>query len=157
VLKTVDIVYFDNKQWVNKTLTAQECEFSYRDSIFKKHTDWIIVRAEFALNVCHVDAGLQLIKESIKKRVKLQPYNIPSGGSIFKNPGVDVFAGELIDKAGLKGTKVGDAEISKKHANFIVNNGAATAKDVLTLISLIQDKIKKEFGVELEKEIIVVK
>jgi UDP-N-acetylmuramate dehydrogenase len=157
VIESVDVLCFEKKQWVDKTMLAHECKFSYRDSIFKKHKDWIIVRAIFPLNACHGNAGLQVIKESINKRIKAQPYNIFSGGSIFKNPGDGVFAGELIDKAGLKGTKIGDAEISTKHGNFIINNGSATAKDVLALISLVQDKIKNEFGVELEKEIIVVK
>lgn len=156
LIKSVDILYFDNNRWTSKTITGRECMFSYRESIFKRHTDWIIVRAVFTLNACHGEAGLQLIKENIDKRIQRQPYNVPSGGSIFKNPGADIFAGELIDKAGLKGVKVGGAEISKKHGNFIINNGSATAKDVSALINLIQKKIKKQFGIELEKEIIFV-
>lgn len=156
LIESVDILYFDNDQWISKTITGRECMFSYRESIFKRHTDWIIVRAVFTLSVCHGEVGLQLIKEKIDKRIKTQPLNNFSGGSIFKNPGVDIFAGELIDKADLKGTSVGGAEISKKHGNFIINNGSATAKDVSALINLIQKKIKKQFGIELEKEIIFV-
>ncbi len=157
VIESVDVFYFDNNQWTSRTMTANECSFSYRNSVFKKHPDWIIVRAAFPLRACHGGAGLQLIKESIERRIKVQPYNIASGGSIFKNPREGVFAGELIDKAGLKGMKVGDAEISKKHGNFIVNNGAATAEDVLALIDLIKNKVKEKFKIELEEEIVIVK
>ena len=156
VLKSVDIIYADGRQRVSKTVENSECEFVYRDSIFKRHTDWIIVRAVFVLKRCDADASRQELKEKMKKRVEAQPLNFPSGGSIFKNPGSEVFAGELIERAGLKGVRIGGAEISRKHGNFIVNNGSAKAKDVLALIGLIQKEVKKQFGIELEREIIIV-
>ncbi|MFA4967466.1 MAG: UDP-N-acetylenolpyruvoylglucosamine reductase, partial [Candidatus Margulisiibacteriota bacterium] len=84
-----------------------------------------------------------------------QPYSLPSAGSVFKNPKGD-FAGRLIEAVGLKGKRVGKAEISKKHANFIVNLGGAKAKDVLKLMILAQKAIKQKFKIKLEPEIRII-
>ena len=94
----------------------------------------------------------ELIKEYIKKRENSQPLEYPSAGCIFRNiPGHG--AGRLIDKAGLKGVKIGQAMISDKHANFIINLGEAKAKDVMELIKLVKKAIKKRFNLDLEEEI----
>jgi len=94
----------------------------------------------------------ELIKEYAKKRIKTQPLKYPSAGCIFKNiPGQG--AGRLIDQAGLKGTKIGQAMISDKHANFIINLGGAKSKDVIELIKLAKDKVKEKFNLDLEEEI----
>ena len=81
-----------------------------------------------------------------------QPLKFRSAGSVFKNP-KKFAAGYLIDKVGLKGTKIGDAEISKHHANFFINNGKASSSDILNLIELAKEKVKKEFNINLELEI----
>ncbi|MEW6186818.1 MAG: UDP-N-acetylmuramate dehydrogenase [Thermodesulfobacteriota bacterium] len=86
------------------------------------------------------------------KRRAIQPLNLPSCGSVFKNPGQD-FAGRLIEQAGLKGRQKGGAQISERHANFIVNLGQAGSGDVLYLMNLIRDRIKGQFGVLLEPEV----
>ena len=92
------------------------------------------------------------IKNFLKRRKANQPYDLPSAGSVFVNP--DKFsAGELIEKCGLKGKRIGGAEISEKHANFIVNLGNAKAKDVIKLINLAKKSVKNKFGKNLEEEI----
>ena len=91
----------------------------------------------------------------LKRRKRSQPLEYPSAGSVFKNPPND-YAGRLIEKAGLKGTRIGDAMISAKHANYIVNTGQARAEDILSLIDLAKETVKKETGIMLEEEITVV-
>jgi len=94
----------------------------------------------------------QLIRQYIRQRKESQPLNFPSAGCIFKNP-PGYFAGQLIEKCGLKGKKIGQAMISEKHANFIINLGHAQASEVVQLIELVKKNVKDKFGIELEEEI----
>ncbi len=94
----------------------------------------------------------KLVKQYIEKRKNTQPLNYPSAGCIFKNPSNN-FAGQLIDKSGLKRTKIGRAMISDKHANFIVNLGRAKAKDIVKLIRLAKRTVKEKYRIDLEEEI----
>jgi UDP-N-acetylmuramate dehydrogenase len=97
------------------------------------------------------------VQEYRARRVETQPLNVPNLGSVFKNPKEKkLFAGKLIDEAGLKDIRLGGARISPKHGNFIVNEGGATAKDILALMGLVKDKVKEKFGVMLEQEVKVV-
>ena len=100
------------------------------------------------------------MRESLRnlrmKRLESQPIEYKNAGSVFKNP-KGYFAGELIDKCGLKGYNVKDAYVSEKHANFIINKGNATSEDVTKLIEIIKDKVKQEFNVDLELEQVIVK
>jgi len=91
----------------------------------------------------------------LKRRKETQPLEYPSAGSIFKNP-LNEYAGRLIEQTGLKGKRIGGAMISNKHANFIVNKGGATATDILALINLAREEVKRKAGVQLELEIQVV-
>ena len=95
------------------------------------------------------------IKENLKLRKQRHPLNFPSAGSIFVNQSRRP-SSYLIEKAGLKGTRVGVAEVSQKHAGFIVNLGGAKAKDVLKLIEIVKKKVKQKFGVELKEEIQII-
>jgi UDP-N-acetylmuramate dehydrogenase len=95
------------------------------------------------------------ITENLKKRNATQPLDMPSGGSVFKNPPGD-YAGRLIERAGLKGKRSGGAMISHKHANFIVNTGDAKAQDVLSLITLVRKEVKARSGINLEPELHVI-
>ena len=95
------------------------------------------------------------ITERRKKRLATQPLNMPNAGSVFRNP-PDMYAGELIEKLNLKGYAIGDAKVSEKHANFIVNKGNATGEDIIELIKKIETDVKKEYNVELKLEQIII-
>ncbi|MBC8311031.1 MAG: UDP-N-acetylmuramate dehydrogenase [Candidatus Marinimicrobia bacterium] len=134
-----------------KKYSQDEIEFSYRDSTFPKNE--ILVNATF---VCEKGAPEKIqIQKGIasQKRKDNQPLKFRSAGSIFKNPNSEFAAGQLIDKAGLKGVRQGNAEISPKHANFIVNLGGALAADVLKLIRMAQKEVARQFDVKLELEV----
>ncbi len=130
----------------------KDCKFGYRDSIFKKNKNLIILSTELELRKGDREKSEKLIKDYLKQRKEKQPMEHPSAGSIFKNP-EGQSAGYLIEQCGLKGKIVGGAMISEKHANFIVNLGNAKAKDVKKLIDLCKEKVKEKFGIKLEEEI----
>ena len=96
------------------------------------------------------------IREYSEKRKKSQPLWESTAGCIFKNPSEGEYAGRLIDRAGLKGLRVGGASVSERHANFIVNDGEATAEDVLRLIEEVRTRVHEQFGYELEPEVRIV-
>jgi len=127
-----------------------ELKFSYRALFVEQGS--VIVQVSFKLEEEKEEDISKNIMEFLVRRKKRQPLQYPSAGSVFKNPPGD-YAGRLLDSVGLKGEKIGGAMISEKHSNFIVNTGGATAQDILKLISLARDKVKKETGVELEPEI----
>jgi UDP-N-acetylmuramate dehydrogenase len=131
-------------------LKREEIKFSYRSSGIPQGT--AIYRIKFLLKQGDRDAISETIARNLKKRKETQPLDYPSAGSVFKNPPGD-YAGRLIEKAGLKGFKIGGAMISTKHANFIVNTGGAKAGDIQTLIDLTRSKVKEDTGIDLEPEI----
>lgn len=129
-----------------KTLTKAELKLGYRESRFKK-TSEIILRGFFKTP----NVPKKAFTEALSFRQEKHPYGL-SAGSYFKNP-LPEKAGQLIDKAGLKGRTIGGAQISLKHANFIINTGDARAKDILALAFLAKSEVKKQFGVNLEEEV----
>ena len=120
-----------------------------------KTFDGIILAVELVLKKGDKKKSRQLIKGYLKKRKDSQPLDSFSAGCVFKNP-VNQFAGQLIEKCGLKGKKIGQAAISEKHANFIINLGQAQAKDVLKLIRLIKKSVREKFNLNLEEEIVII-
>lgn len=135
-------------------LKPQEAGFRYRSSNIK---GLIIVSAVFGLKRCKRAIVQKRINRHIERRLLTQDYTAPSAGCVFKNPKIKkISAGELIDRCGLKGARIGDAVVSCKHANFIINNGKATAKDILDLIQLIKEEVEAEEGVILEQEVEVI-
>ncbi len=136
------------------TLKNKDLKFEYRQSILK-NSNLICLKATLKLAYGNKEEILKKIKDHQYKRLSSQPLEYPSAGSVFRNPEA-MFAGKLIEDLNLKGTQIGDAAISEKHANFIINKGNATGKDVIELINLIKDKVKKEYNIELicEQEII---
>jgi len=138
-------------------LMAADCHFAYRDSAFKSGParGWVITRATFSVQPGDPAAIRERIKQVQKHRRDTQPIDKRSLGSTFKNPPGDS-AGRLIEAAGLKGRRIGGAQISPKHANFIVNVGGATADDVLALVAEMRDAVRERFGIELEPEIRIV-
>jgi UDP-N-acetylmuramate dehydrogenase len=130
-------------------LSKEECGFIYRSSNLK---DTVIMQAKFKLPLGDKDELLKLRKEFMLKRNESQPVEIPNAGCIFKNP-KGTHAAVLIEECGLKGLAVGGAMVSTKHANFIVNNGNATANDVLELVRKIQKTVKDRKNIELNLEV----
>ena len=132
------------------TLNKEDIRYSYRDTIFKNNKD-IIISAVFKLKDGNKEELLEIIKENRRKRQSNQPLEYKNAGSVFKNPEGN-YAGKLIEEVGLKGYSINDAQVSEKHANFIINLGNATSKDIINLIEYIKDKVKKEKNIELELE-----
>ncbi|WP_054949477.1 UDP-N-acetylmuramate dehydrogenase [Numidum massiliense] len=138
-----------------KTLSAADLNFRYRTTALQEHVHGVVAEATFALkkgNPAQIMADVRAFKQ---RRNRTQPLNHPCAGSVFRNPPGD-HAGRLIEAAGLKGYRVGDAEVSTLHANFIVNNGKATAADILTLIGDVQKTVLETYGIVLHPEVRVV-
>jgi len=129
----------------------KEMEFDYRSSILLRE-HYIVVEASFSLYPRDKNEIKSEMAEFIRKRRTTQPLSFPSAGSVFKNPAGES-AGRLIEMAGLKGMRIGDAQISTLHANFIVNLGSATARDVLALIDRTRETVRNQIGVELKLEV----
>ena len=138
----------------NINLELSPSDFSYRSSIFKKK-DLIVLSASFSLEKGDSECIRTSMNEFIKRRKEKQPLEYPIAGSTFKRP-EGYFAGALIEKNGFKGFSVGGAQVSEKHAGFIINKNRATEKDVSALIKIIQEKVLKNDGVLLEPEVIKV-
>ncbi len=145
-------------------LSQEQCAFAYDDSRFHR-TEEVILRVLFALPVGERSESDALLKEATIRRATSQPLGVPSSGCMFRNvelpeekqaeyDGKTVLsAGWLIDQAGLKGTRVGGAVVSDKHANFIVNEGGATAADIEELVKKVQEAVQEKFGITLEREV----
>lgn len=138
-----------------KDYTNQQCEFSYRHSVFQENDD-IIVEIEMELVKSDAAAVFKRMSGNLEYRKEMQPLDKPSFGSTFRNP-VGDHAGRLIEHVGLKGYKIGGAQISEKHANFIINYDLASTQDVIDLIGLVQARVKAETGYDLETEVRIVK
>lgn len=136
------------------TYTNEQCEFTYRHSIFQTN-DEIIVGVTLKLEQDDPAATFKKMSGNLAYRQEMQPLDQPSFGSSFKNP-VGMHAGKLIEEAGLKGVRLGGAQVSEKHANFIVNTGTATSEDVLNLINHVQSRISEHHGVDLKTEVEIV-
>lgn len=134
-----------------KLRAREDMDFGYRSSILQREPA-IVVEVTLVLKQGQPEDIRRDMKEYLTGRKNSQPMNIPSAGSVFKNPPGD-FAGRLIELAGLKGLRVGGAQVSPKHANFIVNLGGATAQDVAELISRVRDAVQNNFGQKLELEV----
>lgn len=135
-----------------KTFTNAEMQFHYRTSFLKKNPGYICLEAVLVLGRGDKDEIMDLINDRKVRRVTSQPLEYPCAGSVFRNPSSDVFAGKLIEDLGYKGKQIGGALVSPKHANFIVNVGNATCKDVETLIDCIKKDVKDTYGIELKEE-----
>lgn len=139
-----------NKEGEIQTLKTKEIDFSYRYSSFKdKYKDLIIISVLIGLMPGNKEESLRIIDDRRNRRIASQPLEYPSAGSVFRNPEGDA-AGRIIEQEiNFKGKKIGGAEVSKKHANFIINNGNASGKDVKDLIELIHKEVKEKTNIDL--------
>ncbi|MFV0393711.1 MAG: UDP-N-acetylmuramate dehydrogenase [Coprobacillaceae bacterium] len=135
-----------------KVLNKEEMKFSYRHSILQKNKNWIVLSVTFTLTTGNPKEIKEVLDDRKERRMSSQPWNLPSAGSIFRNP-EDKAAWQYIDDAGMRGYEIGGAQVSPKHSNFIVNNGYASAKDIYELIIFIKQQVKEKFGVELKQEV----
>ncbi|MEK7391694.1 MAG: UDP-N-acetylmuramate dehydrogenase [Fibrobacterota bacterium] len=136
--------------WLERS--REECAFAYRHSAFKDNGE-IVVSATVELTTENVDTLRATVREIQRMRVDKQPLDLPNAGSLFKRP-PGGFASKMVEEAGLKGFRVGNAAISEKHAGFAVNLGGATAADVWNLSSEVIERVKASHGVILEREVI---
>ena len=177
IIETVEVYDLHKNRW--ETLSHKDCRFGYRDSVFKNDNDLIIWSATLRMKPAPAEQINAMVENNMKKRDAGQP-RLPNAGCAFKNlfledirrvnpqlaefiiengaaKGEKVGAGYLIDLHGLKGKAIGGAKISLEHANFIVNTGHATAKDVVELMDFVKREIQTRFKVDLEEEIVFLK
>jgi len=175
VLASVDVLRIGDGELRTATYTPQQCAFGYRDSAFKRASD-IVLDVELELTQASKDECLVKLDAVLVRRKKEQPSENPSAGCMFTN--VDykeerdiaklkaslevpkefldrkrIPAGWLIEHAGLKGMKIGAAQVSEKHGNFLVNLGGASASDIIQLLSLIKMRVRDAFGIQLHEEV----
>lgn len=148
IVKEVRVI---TKDGIEKVFQNSECNFSYRNSVFQ-NGDYIITNVKIKLNEGDISEIKKTMKHYNEMRRSKQPLDKPSAGSFFKRP-INGYAGQLIDESNLKGTRIGDAQISTKHCGFIVNEGKATAKEIIELMKIIQNKVFTYHGVNLEPEV----
>lgn len=147
------VTFIDEKGIINK-VPREEMAFEYRKSAISG-TKRIVLEVEMAFESKDASDIKAIIDELTVKRTTKQPLEMPSAGSTFKRP-PDNFAGKLIDDAGLRGLRHGDAQVSEKHCGFIVNRGNATANEVETLIKIVQKTVYDQFGIMLEPEVKII-
>ena len=146
-----EVEYLDSEGNVTVS-AASDLDLSYRKSFFQDHRDMVILSAAFGLREGDSSVIYETMRETMNKRIEKQPLEYPSCGSTFKRP-EGSYASKLIDECGLKGLTVGGAQVSEKHAGFVINRGGATSSDILELISRIRETVRDMTGYELECEI----
>lgn len=149
-----EVTYMDEKEKI-KTIKNKDCSFGYRKSIFTINPNYVILSAKFKLERGNIDEIENKMKENSLARKTKQPLEYPNFGSVFKRP-EGYFVGKLVDDAGLRGYKIGGAQVSTKHTGFIVNVDNATCKDVLDLIGYVQTTVYNKFNVKLTPEVIII-
>jgi len=157
MVQIIQAVFALNPQGEQVTIPKEKLELSYRHSIFQTaaYSGYIVTGVELLLQPRAVEAIKADIDDYTKRRLTKQPVDLPSAGSMFKRP-QGYFAAALIEGAGLKGFTIGGAQVSPKHAGFVVNVGGATAADVIALVKAVQAKVLATKGVTLEPEVKIV-
>ena len=148
----ISVKVINNKTNEILEIEKKDINFDYRFSSFQNN-DLIIISAKLYFKPNgNLEKLIQKTKNNLKFKTETQPYDLPSFGSVFKNP-KNSYAAKIIDEMGLKGFKIGGAEISMMHANFIINNSSASSKDIYKLITVIQQKVLQNKGIYLQPEV----
>ena len=143
------LVLKDNElTWIKN----DECNFAYRNSIFRDHPHWVVIAAKLKLVKKSSEIIVDLMNDRLQRRKQSQPLDMPSAGSCFRNPD-NGFAWKLIDGIGYRGICKNGVCVSEKHSNFIVNTGNGTAEDYLGIAYEVQDKVKEKYGIKLVMEV----
>ena len=142
------VTVLDRSTYEIEELEHEDIEYSYRWTSFKEKKNYIILSAKLYLKAGDKKNSIAILEDRKQRRLASQPLEYPSAGSVFRNPEGD-FAGRIIEACGLKGKTIGGAEVSKKHANFIINTGNATSDDVYQLINYVHDTILETTTVDL--------
>lgn len=150
----VDEVTFMDEDYNVVAKPSKDIDFGYRHTEFMDGGG-IIISVKLRLTPSSADAVASKMDALLSKRTSKQPMNYPSCGSVFKRP-LGGYAAKLIEDAGLKGASIGGAEVSTKHSGFIINKGGATANDITDLIKLVQKRVKKNSGIDLETEVRII-
>lgn len=150
----IEYVYYLDEDFKLKVLSKINCNFKYRESIFK-NSKKIILGCKVFLERKDKSTIKNIMEECKYKRIRTQPNEYPNSGSIFKNKD-KIYAWKLIEDASLKGLEINGAKISEKHCNFIINFNNAKNDDVISLIGLIKNRVKEKFDIELEEEVIII-
>ena len=153
ILKEILVLTPENQVEIMK---KEDLEFAYRNSFLKRNKKYIVLEATFELKQGEIEEMKKLVEERKQKRISTQPLDLPNAGSVFRNP-EGMHAGALIEQANLKGYNINGAEVSTKHANFIINKGEAKGQDIINLIEKIQKEIKEKNKVDLILEQIIVR
>ena len=148
VIDSVFVYRNEKFEWI----TNEECEFSYRHSIFHDHPDWLIIAVRISLTTAPVSEIRDLMESRRKRRMDSQPLDKPSAGSVFQNP-EEMPAWKLIDGIGYRGYRIGGAMVSEKHVNFIVNEDNAKAEDFLALVEEIRKLVEEKYHIRLHMEV----
>ncbi len=138
-----------------KIMENKKLDYHYRTSFFEKNPEYIILEANIQLKKGNKQEILEIVEDRKKRRIASQPLEYPSAGSVFRNP-TNNYAGKLIEDIGYKGKQKNDAMVSEKHANFIINKGNASGRDIIELINEIKEKVKQTYDIDLylEQEIV---
>ena len=153
VIKEIKVL---DKDFNVKTLTKNDITYGYRTTSLKEKRDYIILSATIELEPGNIEESKSIVQDRLKRRQESQPLEYPSAGSVFRNPDKENPAGKLIEEIGFKGKTVGGAQVSLKHANFIINIDNAKSSDIRKLIDIIKKEIKEKDNIDLicEQEII---
>ena len=148
IVEEVEVLIDGKLVW----LSNQQCQFGYRKSIFQDHKDWIITNVKIKLTADDKEKINQLMKDRQQRRMQSQPLEYPSAGSTFRNLD-NQFSWQLIDSIGYRGKKIGGAQVSEKHSNFIINVDNAIAMDVIQLTDQIKKEIKEKYNLDMIMEV----
>jgi UDP-N-acetylmuramate dehydrogenase len=154
LVKFIEVINLSEPHTPPIRISKRELDFSYRTSgLLEKHPFWVILNAGLVFERRPPEEVSQRIQETLERRKSTQPLHAPSCGSVFRNPAPTIRAWQVIENLGLRGSKIGGAQVSEKHSNFIINCGNARASDVYALIRKIQSEAQRRLGIHLEPEV----